>query len=109
MVIPLRLEAARGVDHVVLRLDQHWHFLTSGGLEDAMQQLERRFQHIGRAHVDLCHHHKHGFVQGQCQTQMLCGNDTDTMLSASKYRFLQRYIALCWGGCAALGWHTVRL
>eukprot|EP00041_Stephanoeca_diplocostata_P035936 m.1286139 g.1286139 ORF g.1286139 m.1286139 type:complete len:327 (-) comp24780_c0_seq74:488-1468(-) len=89
---PLRLKAARRVHHVLLRLDQHRHFLASRRLENAVQQFERGGEDVGRAHVNLGHDHEDGLVERQCQTQVLFGHADNAGVCADQKHHERRHV-----------------
>ena len=68
---PFRCKVCCRGDDVILCLHQDRDLAAAGGLEDPGQQLHRVLQDVGRAHVDLCHHHKHGNTQRQGKSKML--------------------------------------
>ena len=47
-------------------------------------------QDVGRTHVDLGDHHKHGHVQGQGQPQVLLGHAHDARVTAHLERDKER-------------------
>ena len=71
--IPLRSEVSSGCDDVILPLHQDRYFPAARRLQDTGEQLHGLLQDIRRAHVDLCHHHKHGNTESQCQAKVLWG------------------------------------
>ena len=63
--LPLRSEIGSRCDDIILGLDKDGNLSAAGGFQDTHEQFHRLLENVGRAHVDLCHHHKHGDTESQ--------------------------------------------
>lgn len=69
---PLRHKIGRRHDNVVHVVDEEGNLAAAGRLEDLLQQLQGRLEHIGWAHVNLSDDNVDGHIEGQRQTKVLC-------------------------------------
>ena len=72
MISPFRDEVGCSDYHVVDCGDQHWNFVAAGRFQNLLEQLHRRIEHIGWAHVDLRYHNEHRDVECKRKPKVLC-------------------------------------
>ena len=80
--VPFRREVSCRDDHVIPVVDQNGNLAAARGLEDSLQQLQRVVEDVGRTHVNLGDHHKHGNVQRKRQAEVLFRHSYNTCIRA---------------------------